>query len=640
MAKDSTCGAEPPSLNFSRTRSGEVVNPGNGHRKDGRYFPTNSPRDPRTGTGTVTPASPSCLAKTRTMALSVEVEQASTVTEVPVVPVHVPVPVATSTGRTSRRSRIANRSKTNDGIVGFRNNINPNPNLGNPRMAMTSPYQNQLYQHNGNGGLSGSSGRLATIGNGNANANGTGGLRRRNSFNDSLSSMSSLEDSWSNFNDSNNNNNSNNNQKNKQNFQNKSMLHLAPPISKRNNQGLNQGNILFFEDEDDDEDEPPTAIAFPNNVHVRKPKLSRQTTAPSAFTMPKAAAPYARQYSNGSSQNKNTTTTTTTTTTSTTMAMHREPSQLKIVAGQRRRSVNDYSPSGVTMLTTNNASTHSNTVVSQPSISTPRNPPRRAHTMNEESNRSAGSQGRRMVALRGRMNMNTTMSMNEDSNQSHGNGSQGSRVGMRRMAAINRTQSNPASLASSNYNRRQQQQQHEQQQQQQQQDTQFRRSIGTSMHRGSPTRPTPPERTYSTGPPRIITTTNNTNTQVEPTHRNSNISRNSNSSNQSFSSNNSYSNNNTMIEIQPGLEAPLRNTQETMEAIACNFVTETSCLACTVQLYHIANAKFYICPACRVVSPTFSEHRDEHGVGLGFSQETLRESQHSAGQSMRNRYSY
>jgi hypothetical protein len=82
-----------------------------------------------------------------------------------------------------------------------------------------------------------------------------------------------------------------------------------------------------------------------------------------------------------------------------------------------------------------------------------------------------------------------------------------------------------------------------------------------------------------------------------------------------------------MVDVEPGVSAPLRSGQETTDAIGRNFLAETFCLSCTIQLYCIANAQFYICPVCRVVSPLLSGMDDEHGVALGFTEETLKERQ-------------
>ena len=83
----------------------------------------------------------------------------------------------------------------------------------------------------------------------------------------------------------------------------------------------------------------------------------------------------------------------------------------------------------------------------------------------------------------------------------------------------------------------------------------------------------------------------------------------------------------TYVEIAPGVDAPLRNSDETMGAISRNFIVSALCFGCEASLYCIADAKFLICPQCRVVSPLLIENDDGsasgHGVGLGFTRETL-----------------
>lgn len=83
----------------------------------------------------------------------------------------------------------------------------------------------------------------------------------------------------------------------------------------------------------------------------------------------------------------------------------------------------------------------------------------------------------------------------------------------------------------------------------------------------------------------------------------------------------------TYVEVQPGLEEPFRNMKETVKAIERNYLTQRTCLACTVELYCIADAKYYICPVCRDISPLCLDGSGDwqHGVGMGFTQTTLDE---------------
>ena len=84
-----------------------------------------------------------------------------------------------------------------------------------------------------------------------------------------------------------------------------------------------------------------------------------------------------------------------------------------------------------------------------------------------------------------------------------------------------------------------------------------------------------------------------------------------------------------MVEFQPGLEAKLRSSAETRDAIRRNYLIRQTCLACTVELYCIADAKYYVCPVCRDVSPVFDQGNGKlplsgsHGVGLGMTPEGL-----------------
>lgn len=76
------------------------------------------------------------------------------------------------------------------------------------------------------------------------------------------------------------------------------------------------------------------------------------------------------------------------------------------------------------------------------------------------------------------------------------------------------------------------------------------------------------------------------------------------------------------VEISPGAFSPLRGSEETMKAIESNFLTPSTCMGCNADLVCIADAKFIICPLCRVtgfvqggckVAPGMKLH----GVGIG-----------------------
>ncbi|CAB9526454.1 expressed unknown protein [Seminavis robusta] len=85
-----------------------------------------------------------------------------------------------------------------------------------------------------------------------------------------------------------------------------------------------------------------------------------------------------------------------------------------------------------------------------------------------------------------------------------------------------------------------------------------------------------------------------------------------------------------MVEVWPGLSAPLRGSDETVTAVAHRFYTSFICFGCTTRVYCIADVQFAICPVCRVISPL--EHEDTYcgqpiperwGLGLGFTSDSL-----------------
>lgn len=83
------------------------------------------------------------------------------------------------------------------------------------------------------------------------------------------------------------------------------------------------------------------------------------------------------------------------------------------------------------------------------------------------------------------------------------------------------------------------------------------------------------------------------------------------------------------IEIYPGHFLPLRGAQETSEAIRCDFYMPTYCAICSLTLFCIRDAKYVICPMCRVVHLMEDDNsggarEDEGGgVGLGFTLQDL-----------------
>jgi hypothetical protein len=79
----------------------------------------------------------------------------------------------------------------------------------------------------------------------------------------------------------------------------------------------------------------------------------------------------------------------------------------------------------------------------------------------------------------------------------------------------------------------------------------------------------------------------------------------------------------------------LRGADETWSAVVNGFYAPTMCLICDLNLLVILDAEFVLCPSCRVVSPIIddgsgfrsseddNESGDKHGVGLGFTVESL-----------------
>ena len=87
-----------------------------------------------------------------------------------------------------------------------------------------------------------------------------------------------------------------------------------------------------------------------------------------------------------------------------------------------------------------------------------------------------------------------------------------------------------------------------------------------------------------------------------------------------------------VVEVFPGLSAPLRGSDETMMALARGYHTALICFGCTAQIHCIADAQFTICPICRVISPvSYDSFRGEPmtadmrwGLGLGLTQASVR----------------
>lgn len=83
-----------------------------------------------------------------------------------------------------------------------------------------------------------------------------------------------------------------------------------------------------------------------------------------------------------------------------------------------------------------------------------------------------------------------------------------------------------------------------------------------------------------------------------------------------------------LVEIAPGVHEPLRKADETVSAVRHDFYVPVCCFGCSDEIFCIADAKYVICPACRVVSPIEEGALEgqvlrQHGLGLGFNCESL-----------------
>ena len=81
-----------------------------------------------------------------------------------------------------------------------------------------------------------------------------------------------------------------------------------------------------------------------------------------------------------------------------------------------------------------------------------------------------------------------------------------------------------------------------------------------------------------------------------------------------------------MIEIEPGVLEPLRGSQETLLALRMGNIQSVLCIGCQAIVSCILEAKYVICPCCKVISATavadnqktLPKHVTPMGVGLGF----------------------
>lgn len=76
------------------------------------------------------------------------------------------------------------------------------------------------------------------------------------------------------------------------------------------------------------------------------------------------------------------------------------------------------------------------------------------------------------------------------------------------------------------------------------------------------------------------------------------------------------------VEICPGMFIPLRGSEETWRALKNGKTESVDCFCCQVKLLCVVDAKYVLCPECRVVSPAAADKKHPpgivlHGVGLG-----------------------
>jgi hypothetical protein len=84
-----------------------------------------------------------------------------------------------------------------------------------------------------------------------------------------------------------------------------------------------------------------------------------------------------------------------------------------------------------------------------------------------------------------------------------------------------------------------------------------------------------------------------------------------------------------IIEVGPGVSAPLRGSDETWKAIEDGRVTITSCTWCQIELNCLDDAQLVICPDCTMISPvdqTAGQDNspcERYGVGVGIKPEEI-----------------
>jgi hypothetical protein len=80
-----------------------------------------------------------------------------------------------------------------------------------------------------------------------------------------------------------------------------------------------------------------------------------------------------------------------------------------------------------------------------------------------------------------------------------------------------------------------------------------------------------------------------------------------------------------LIQVAPGIQAPLRGSDETWEAIKQDFYVPGMCLSCDITLFVIQDAAYVLCPDCHCVNVMEGDFVDRiaAGVGLGFKYDDL-----------------
>jgi hypothetical protein len=77
------------------------------------------------------------------------------------------------------------------------------------------------------------------------------------------------------------------------------------------------------------------------------------------------------------------------------------------------------------------------------------------------------------------------------------------------------------------------------------------------------------------------------------------------------------------LEVAPGAKEKLRLSHETIKAIETGFFSPAVCWGCHAGLYCISDAVFLLCPDCTVISPLDESLPCAHGIGMGFTKDTL-----------------